>query len=248
MDTAEYFQSEGLAQLLQNYTSDDSAPKTEGVQALPPNVDDLVRIHKLIRTRKSFTVLEFGIGFSTLVIADALSKNKAEWEKLDPQPKVRNSVMFQCFSVDTSEHWIGVAKARIPQHLSGHVTFQHSRAVIGTFNGQLCHYYEKLPNIIPDFVYLDGPDPLEVQGEINGLSFQCKERTPMAADLLLMESTFLPGTCILSDGRTNNVRFLLRNFKRNYKVDWDKKGDVTIIELDEERLGKYNILGSDFLK
>jgi hypothetical protein len=248
VDTPEYFQSEGLALLLQNYTSDDSATKTIDTQALPPNVDDLVRIHKLIRSRKSFTVLEFGIGFSTLVIADALSKNKAEWAKLDPQPKVRNSFMFQCFSVDTSEHWIGVAKARIPEHLSEHVTFQHSRAVIGTYNGQLCHYYEKLPNVIPDFIYLDGPDPLEVQGEVNGLSFQCKERTPMAADLLLMESTFLPGTCILSDGRTNNVRFLLNNFKRKYKVNWDKKGDVTTIELDEERLGKYNILGSDFLK
>jgi hypothetical protein len=61
-----------------------------------------------------------------------------------------------------------------------------------------------------------------------------------------MESTFLPGTFIIVDGRTNNARFLERNFKRNYKVKWSREDDVTTFELIEERLGKYNILGSDF--
>ena len=63
----------------------------------------------------------------------------------------------------------------------------------------------------------------------------------MSADLLLMESTFLPGTFILVDGRTNNARFLGNNFKRNYEVNWDKDQDVTTFELNEERLGKYNV-------
>jgi len=63
---------------------------------------------------------------------------------------------------------------------------------------------------------------------------------------LLMESTFLPGTFIIVDGRTNNSRFLERNFKRNYEVEWDDEGDITTFELIEERLGKYNLLGSDF--
>lgn len=37
---------------------------------------DLARIHKLIRTRKPRVVLEFGVGFSTLVIAHALGQNE----------------------------------------------------------------------------------------------------------------------------------------------------------------------------
>ena len=78
------------------------------------------------------------------------------------------------------------------------------------------------------------------------MTFQCDERTVMAADLLLMESILLPGTFILVDGRTNNARFLKNNFQRNFKMSWDKDGDVTSFELQEERLGKYNILGSDF--
>ena len=117
---------------------------------------------------------------------------------------------------------------------------------IGTYQGQLCHYFTSLPDVVADFIYLDGPGPKDVKGTIRGLSFQCDERTVMSADLLLMESTFLPGTFILVDGRTNNARFLQRNFRRTYDVRWDKEGDVTSFELKEERLGKYNVLGSDY--
>ena len=48
----------------------------------PPEIKDLVNLHKLIRKRKVFTVLEFGIGFSSIVIADALLKNKNDFERL----------------------------------------------------------------------------------------------------------------------------------------------------------------------
>jgi hypothetical protein len=212
----------------------------------PPEPADLVRLHKYIRERKCFTVLEFGSGYSTIVMADALHKNQEDWEKLSPKPEIRNRFMFQLFSVDSSQKWIDHLITRFPHQLIDRVHFNATEVEIGTFNGQLCHYCTKLPDIVPDFVYLDGPFPKDVQGDIHGLSFQCVERTVMAADLLLMESTFLPGTFIIVDGRTNNVRFLARNFTRNYEVKWDRDGDVTTFELIEERLGKYNVLGFDF--
>jgi len=87
-----------------------------------------------------------------------------------------------------------------------------------------------------------------VQGSINGMSFQCDERTVMSGDLLLMEPILLPGTLILIDGRTNNARFLQRNFQRNWNMVHDSKGDVTTFELVEGRLGPYNILGLDLFK
>lgn len=216
--------------------------------AIPAEMEDLVRLHQLIRSRKSFTILEFGVGFSTVIIADALKKNKEDWAKLDPQPKIRNRFQFQCFSVDTSEKWIAETQKRIPEDLKEFVNFQFSEVKIGTYQGQLCHYYESLPDIIPDFIYLDGPDPQMVKGDINGMTFQCMERTVMSGDILLMEPILLPGTFILIDGRTNNARFLKNNLKRAYHFHWDKKGDVTTIELIEERLGKYNLLGSDFFE
>jgi hypothetical protein len=69
-----------------------------------------------------------------------------------------------------------------------------------------------------------------------------------SGDLLLMEPILLPGTLILVDGRTNNARFLQRNFERNWNMVYDAKGDITTFELIEGRLGPYNILGSDFFK
>ena len=212
----------------------------------PPVAEDLARLHRLIRKRKAFTVLEFGSGLSTIVMADALSKNKAEFLALDKKPELRNRFMFQIFSVESDKQWIEHSQSNFPKHLLEHVNFHYSEIKIDTFNGRICHFYDNLPDIVPDFIYLDGPNPKDVKGNVNGMTFQCDERTVMAADLLLMESILLPGTFILVDGRTNNARFLKNNFQRNFEMSWDKDDDVTSFELKEERLGKYNILGSDF--
>ena len=237
----QYWEQENLGKYFSN-------EKNNQDEAIAYDINDLVRIHRLIRQRKCFTVMELGVGFSTIIIADALKKNKADWEQLSPTPKIRNRFMFQCFSVDTSEKWMQISKERLPEELLQFVHFQHSRVEIGTHNGQLCHFYKNLPGIVPDFIYLDGPDPKAVEGSINGMTFQCSERTVMSGDLLLMEPILLPGTFVLIDGRTNNARFLKNNLKRDYKIEWDREGDVTTIELIEERLGKYNLLGSDFFE
>lgn len=246
-----YWQEEGL----DRYFAEEEESEDWGVydsvsglakRPIPVDKVDLSRIHRLIRQRKSFTVLEFGVGFSSVVIADALKKNREDWNALAETPKIRNRFQFQCFSVDSSEEWLAQSRDRLPEELREFVHFQYSRVEIGTFNGRLCHYYKNLPDIIPDFIYVDGPHPQHVEGTINGMSFQCLERTVMSGDLLLMEPILLPGTFILVDGRTNNARFLQHHFYRNFEVSWDKAGDVTTFELMEERLGKYNLLGSDF--
>lgn len=217
-----------------------------GGAPMPPQADDLVRLHQLIRSRRCFTVLEFGVGYSTVVIADALQKNQRDWQTLAPPPEIRNRFMFQLFSVDASREWLAHVQSHLPSALKDRVHLQFSEVEVGTFNDQICHYYKEVPDIVPDFIYLDGPSPKDVQGTFRGMSFLCDERTVMSGDLLTMEPTFLPGTFILIDGRTNNARFLEKNFKRTYAKAWDRVGDVTTFELTEERLGKYNVLGSDF--
>jgi len=248
----EYIQAEGLHKLIdfsENVDYEEHVyDAVSGTLAIPfpPEPNDLVRLHKLIRSRKSFTVLEFGIGYSTLVIADALKKNQQDWENLENAPEIRNRYAFHLFSVDASKKWIQIMKKRLPDHLKDRVHLSYTDVHIGTHNGQICHFCDSIPDIVPDFIYCDGPGVKDVKGTVNGLSFQCDERTVMPADVLLMESTFLPGTFILIDGRTNNARFIERNLTRKYDVKWDREGDVTTFELDEERLGKYNLLGSDF--
>lgn len=248
----EYLIQEGLDQCI---NLDANADFNEGIFdavsgklniPFPPVAEDLARLHRLIRKRKAFTVLEFGSGLSTIVMADALSKNKADFLALEEKPELRNRFMFQIFSVESDKKWIEHSKSNLPKQLLEHVNFHYSEIKIGTFNGRICHFYNNLPDIVPDFIYLDGPNPKDVKGSVNGMTFQCDERTVMAADLLLMEPILLPGTFIVVDGRTNNTRFLKNNFQRNFEISWDKDGDVTSFELKEERLGKFNILGSDY--
>ena len=246
-----YIKKEGLDQLIDFFANKDYKEGVYDAVAgkmnipFPPVKQDLVQLHKLIRDNKFFTVLEFGIGYSSIIICDALYKNQQDFEQLNPQPEIRNRYKFQLFCVDSSLKWIKNVKKFFPTHLKDRLHVSFSRVKIGTYQDQICSYYKSLPDIVPDFIYLDGPDSQKVEGRINGLSFKCLERTVMSGDLLLMESTFLPGTCILVDGRTNNARFLQRNFKRNFKCTWNKDLDTTLFELDEERLGKYNILGKD---
>lgn len=247
-----YIEAEGLDQLI-DWNLDfkyrrgtfDSVGGELGIP-FPPEPEDLVRLHKLVRARKAFTVLEFGLGYSTVVMADALAKNERDWESLPSRPEIRNRHMFQIFSVDASDEWIESARSRLPASLASRVHLRFSEVEIGTHNGQLCHFYTNLPDIVPDFILIDGPHPKDVKGSIRGLSFQCDERTVMSGDLLFMEPTLLPGTFILIDGRTNNARFLERNLTRDFSVFWDREGDVTMFELTEERLGRYNVIGSDF--
>ena len=213
-----------------------------GKDALPPKLDDLNRLYELIVATRSLTVMEFGCGYSTFVIAQALKENRAWFLNLKEKPEVRNKNMFQCFSVDTNPHWIQECASKIKDE---NVSFSCSMCNAVILDNQVCHLYQDIPNIVPDFIYLDGPDPKQVVGYINGISFDCHERTPMSADILLMEPTLIPGTHILVDGRANNVRFLQNNFKRDWEVNTYEEHDQTVFYLDEPRLGKVNVVGRD---
>ena len=212
-------------------------PPADGV--LPPDPEDLMRLHRLIRARRAFSVLEFGVGYSTLVIADALARNEADFTTAGAPCKAPADA-FRLSSVDTGAEWIALTERRLPARLRDRVSFTHSAAHVGTVDGQLCHTYDTLPDIVPDFVYLDGPDPQAVAGTVNGIGFAHPERTPLAADLLLLEPSFVPGLMILVDGRVNNVRFLRRNFRRDYAVFEDPQGHFTTFELTEPPLGARN--------
>ena len=101
--------------------------------------------------------------------------------------------------------------------------------------------------IKPFYDFFIARNPLDPADNVNNISFQCLERTPISVDILLLESTLLPGTRILVDERTNNVRFLKNNLKRKFKFKWDRFGDVIHIILAEKKLGKLNKLELNFI-
>jgi len=220
----------------------------------PPELDDLVRLHRLVRQRRVFTVLEFGVGYSTLVMSHALERNKADFEALEVKPRIRNSNMFRIFSLDSNETWIEETKKHFPEALLPFVEFARSPVHVGSFNGQICHFFDRIPNVVPDFIYLDGPHTKDIQGDFRGLDFQLPERTVMAGDLLAMEPVFVPGMMIVADGRSNNVRFLHNNFRRTYDYHFDPDKEYSTLELVEDPLGRINrpqidyCLGDDYYR
>ena len=109
-----------------------------------------------------------------------------------------------------------------------------------TFNDRICTFYDSIPNICPDLIYLDGPDQFSPEGEIRGVSTKHPDRMPMAADILAFEHFLLPGTLIVVDGRGANARFFKTNLQRNWEYNYFENWDQHFFELVEPPLGSIN--------
>jgi hypothetical protein len=212
----------------------------------PAELDDLCRLHYLVRTRKVTTILEFGIGKSTYVFDDALKRNNEDFGPYVKE-KLRRSNPFELHSIDNYQDWIDSVKNQAKPPLSQSTSLHCCELNIGTFNDRLCTYYEDLPNISPDFIYLDGPDQFSAKGSIRGLSTRHPDSMPMAADLLTIEHFLIPGTLIVVDGRAANARFLKSNLQREWAYSYFPEFDQHFFELTEEPLGPYNKDYLDFV-
>ena len=202
----------------------------------PAELDDLVRLHYLVISRKVTTILEFGVGKSSIVFDHALSVNKTAHESFVTS-NMRRSNAFECHSVDNSKFYI---KFLEKNHELTNTYLHYSKCRMGTFNGRICTYYDIVPNITPDLIYLDAPDQFGTFGNVRGISTRTADRLPMAADILSMEHFLLPGTLIVIDGRTANARFLKTNLQRNWKYSYYSEYDQHFFELIEEPLGELN--------
>ena len=221
----------------------------------PAEFDDLCRLHYIARNRKVLTILEFGVGKSTVILGDAIRLNRKDYYDLTKE-NIRRKEQYQVFSIDNYQNWINTCLQTIPEELinEGFNIIRYSDLEMGQFKDRICTYYSSLPNICPDLIYLDGPDQFSPKGEIRGLSTRHQDRMPMAADILSIEHFLQPGTLIVVDGRTANARFLISNFDRNWSYLYVPEWDQHFFELQESPLGIYNkrmidhCLGDDFYK
>lgn len=206
---------------------------------LEPEYGDLCRLHWICLTRKVINILEFGSGFSTAVMADAmriLNNHFNQWVS----DNIRVEKPFHIYSIEEDQRFLEISKARLGQSLSSFSSLIRSSVDISLHDNRITTVYSKIPNISPDFIYLDGPSQFATTQEINGFSFASKVRMPMSSDILRFEFFLEPGTLILVDGRTANARFLKSYLRRNWIYQHDPKGDIHFFELQEEPLGSIN--------
>ena len=213
----------------------------------PPELDDLSRLHYIARNRKVLTILEFGVGKSSNIFANALLMNKKKYG-VYVNENLRKDNLFEVHSIDNSQLWIDECKNNIElKYFNERISNIYlSELETKEFQGRICTLYKKMPNISPDLIYLDGPDQFSANGDIRGISTRNKDRFPMSADILAIEHFLHPGTLIIVDGRTANARFLKSNFQRKWGYYYSSEWDQHFFELSEEPLGKYNKSTIDF--
>ena len=98
--------------------------------------------------------------------------------------------------------------------LKNYVSFNYSQVRINILNGQIVSLFDQLPDISPDIILLDGPNPESVKGSYKGLKFS-SGRSIVATDILLYESSFPSKFFMIIDGRHKNADFLKNNLKYN---------------------------------
>ena len=110
MSVETYWRESGLGELVGAF--DRARSGEASVTPLPAVMTDLVRLHRLIREHRRMSVLEFGVGYSTVVLAHALAENEAEFSRLRPNGIALRPDDFRLFSVDASETWINSVRYR----------------------------------------------------------------------------------------------------------------------------------------
>ncbi len=199
---------------------------------------DLFRINRMIILNKRLSVLEYGTGWSSLVILHALMINEKKYAKEVQNFRVKKK--FGLTIVNNEKKFLKISESRIKSYFkyqNSNTTFCYSENKMTTFQGRICSHFSKHPRVNPDFIYLDGPDQFKIKGRVNNLSIADYEMMPMNADVLSFENFLTPGTIILFDGRTANARFFKSNFRRNWKYIEDAKNDQHLFYLNEKPLG-----------
>lgn len=219
--------------------------KLEGTLVYPPDFNDLYSLYQKVRHERSVAILEFGSGWSTFALAKALDENMHAYSSFVSE-NIRHPNPFFLMTIDASRDFQNVALNRIPDNiLQNRIYPIVSDVRMASLNGQTCHLFDDIPPFTADFVYLDGPDCDQVQGEINGMSVrfgthEYQYGLPMSADLIQLEPFFWPGTSIIVDGRGANAFFLRNNFKGNWSYSYDADCDQHLFKLNEKPFGKIS--------
>jgi len=212
---------------------------------MPPVVPDLFSLYSQVKDLNCVAALEFGSGWSTLVMAQALKENQ-ESHSRRVRTLIRHPNPFRLLSVETSRKFQRITRLRLKlMDLHHNVLIHRTKAVMHTIINQNCHVYANIPPFTADFIYLDGPDCEQVQGDIRGftVNFGSEDTMyglPMSADLLFLEPYFWPGTRLVLDGRGANASFLRQNFRRNWSYQYEEFLDQHFFTLEEMPWGKIS--------
>ena len=243
LELKKFFKKKGLNKLIK-LSSQKNLKTNQLISKSPykPELEDLYRLYKFVTLNKRTTILEFGSGWSTLLLHLALDENKKKYEK--DVIKLRRNNPFELFTVENEKKFLSLTKKNINNSIKKNkktkINYFYSKVEMTLYNRRYATQYKKLPLCNPDFIYVDGPDQFKILKKINNFTTAHKDMMPMVCDILKMEYFLTPGTIVITDGRSANAQFLKENFKRKWVHHYDRPFDQHIFYLDAPNLGVYN--------
>tara|TARA_B100001971_G_scaffold150690_1_gene139813 strand:- start:997 stop:1812 length:816 start_codon:yes stop_codon:yes gene_type:complete len=239
-----FFEDKDLDYLIKLSKSNDlSVNEMVSSEPYKPKLLDLYRIYQFVILNKRTTILEFGSGWSSLILYMSLNELKTKFSR--EVKKLRRNNPFELFILENEKKYLDITQqrlkeAKITKNLNISVNFCFSDVLMTTYNGKIATEYENFPLCNPDFIYLDGPDQFNAKNNINNITTIHKDLMPMTCDILKFEYFYTPGTIILADGRGANVKFLRDHLKRNWLYKNIEKYDQHIFYLNDASLGRLN--------
>src|SRR5690348_16864874 len=116
-----------------NFTVD---PKKTETYPAGNKVGDLVRLHRLCLSRKVTTVLEFGCGYSTQILAHAMLHNQQHHADF-VRANLRRNNPFEVHTIDDMPRYLDVLRNRITEPYKARVTLYDSPVQMTVFNGRI---------------------------------------------------------------------------------------------------------------
>ena len=215
------------------------ADSTIDENSYPPELNDLYYIYRLIRDRVILSVLEYGCGWSSKAINIALEENFRDFSDLFNSNFIRHPNKWCHLIIDANEGYI---EKTLDRFSPKKIKTEAIKAIptISNTESSPVFYWDYLPNFSPDLIYIDGPDDNQIVGTFRFFKYENSFTPPIFSDLLRLEPFLMPESILLFDGRTSHVRYVQRNFKRNWETYTDPFGDRTVMRLDESPLGPIN--------
>lgn len=225
-----YFLSNGLSHIFDSNL-------TQKEDLIPPNLIDLYALHQAVLLNKRTKILEYGTGWSTYVLANALSSVS---QKYFSDAALSSLTPFRYLVIDSEQEYIDISRSRLSDQDRIKVEFVKSNYLMTTFNDRICTKYDILPNYSPDLIYIDGPSQKGCKNNIRGFTTSDSSLMPMMSDILQIEHFLAPGTLIIVDGRAANARFLRTNLQRDWNYCYLENVDQHYFYQSEAPLGKKN--------
>ncbi len=210
-----------------NIAVDEILSDSEKKNILKPNLNDLARLLKICQDSNPENIIEYGCGFSSLIFHNFLNQN------------YKNELRSHFQIIEVHRKYLDLAIKRFDKSRNKFKLISDICSVQkDNVRDDGSHKYLASYKFNPDLIYLDGPDPKDIE---DSQFIVTEQRVPISSDLLSIESWLLPATIIVVDGRSANVRYLKRNLQRNWEWDTNYENDCSIGILNEEPLGKKSI-------